>query len=364
MASRIRWWLQRLRKEGELELEAWSQDPEWPLLHVGLAFFGSFLLHWLGYRLAVHRVGWPSPWFAETEWEGRVGWRKPLVFGLSNAMVFCSLRRALRAQRLCSRARWAHLAAWATAVEVGVITLQAWRGVPSHFNTATDLDAVLYAVKLGGALLLSATCVAAAVGVLLRPARGLVADLELVALRHGLLLVLVSIAVGLAQVVYGHSSRAARAEEAEPCLAATNGVESSPCYEIHGQAIVKLAHFLPLHATEVLLMLAWAAKTSGSSQGRGLLRVAALGCWSIALLGLWSTWRGVSLKAPTADVGFLALVSLAPIPAAFLMVFFSAAVAQQHHSVGCNDPCAATANGAPDDVASATLRTAARLKGA
>ena len=40
--------------------------------------FCSFAVH-----LALHVL-------QQTEWEGRVGWRKPIVFGISNAMVFVS----------------------------------------------------------------------------------------------------------------------------------------------------------------------------------------------------------------------------------------------------------------------------------
>lgn len=46
---------------------------------------------------------------------------------------------------------------------------EAWRGVPSHFNTATALDAGLYAVKLAGAAALSAACLALLAGVVLQP---------------------------------------------------------------------------------------------------------------------------------------------------------------------------------------------------
>merc|ERR1719506_3248953 len=121
------WWLRRLRRSVRRSLVDWAREPEWPLLWVAAVSFGSFFLHGLGYQLAKHQVGWPSPLFREPEWEGRVGWRKPMVFGISTAMVFASLREALRSQDFAPRGALAHLAAWSTAAEVGIITLQAWR---------------------------------------------------------------------------------------------------------------------------------------------------------------------------------------------------------------------------------------------
>ena len=63
----------------------------------------------------------------------------PTAQGISNAMIFASLRHATRAQRLVSRRMVSHLAAWSTAVEVGIITLQAWRDHPLTADMLQDL---------------------------------------------------------------------------------------------------------------------------------------------------------------------------------------------------------------------------------
>lgn len=316
------WWLRQLCADALSLCEAWATEPEWPLLLVGKALFASFLVHWMGFRLALHRVGWPEPIFAETTWEGRTGWRKPLVFGISNAMVFVSLRQALFAQSRVPRSLVAHLAAWSTAVEVGVITLQAWRGVPSHFNTSTLADASLYAVKLAGAAALSVSCVAATVGVLRGPTR--CSPARRAALCHGLLLLCLSIVVGVLQVAYGHAERPAKAEEEAPCFFATANVTGSACYEIHGKATVKLAHFLPLHVTEVLLLLAWAVdKTPRGVSGRSLVEIAAVGCWALALVGLWITWVGEDIKHPRPTVAVMVLLPLAGISTPFIVTFLA-----------------------------------------
>lgn len=265
----------------------------------------------------------------------RTGWRKPLVFGISNAMIFCSLRVALRAQEYVPRSRISHLAAWSTVVEVGVITLQAWRGVPSHFNTSTYLDATFYRIKLCSALLLSAACVGATFAVFNGRPRGAAA--QVAALRHGLLLLCVAVAVGIAQVLYGHAPREGTPLEQGPCLEVTAGLRGGPCYEMYGLATVKLAHFLPLHATEVLLLIAWAASHSprlrlGGEEGQGgrlLIHTAAAGFWCVAAVGLNETARGRDVKRPGTMVALSLLLSVglvvAPAAIAVLSPVFGAA---------------------------------------
>ncbi|CAE8619925.1 unnamed protein product [Polarella glacialis] len=315
----LSWWLRCLYHDAVLGLRRWAREPEWPLLAVAVAFTASFLFHWLGYRLAIQRVGWSAPLFALTEWEGRTGWRKPLVFGISNAMVFVSLREAFAAQQLAPRRLASHLVAWSTALEVGIITLQAWRGVGSHFNTSTTLDASLYGAKLCGAALLGLGCFVAAAGFTLWPAPAVPAA-KAVALRHGLWLLCIAVAVGVGQAIYGHHLREARPEEDASCLVASAGVAASPCYEIHGQAIVKLAHFLPLHVTEVLLLLAWATAHVDGVLGARVVRTAAVACWSLAGLGLWLTARGENLKSPSLGAGLILFACLATVLAAFVYV--------------------------------------------
>lgn len=337
----LHWWLRRLHFDVAQGLRDWTHEPEQPLLWMGLLFFMSFLLHWMGYRLALHRVGWPTPLFAPTEWEGRTGWRKPLVFGISTAMVFVSLRFALKAQRLVPRGKTASLAAWSAFVEVGIITMQAWRGVPSHFNTATRLDAALYGVKLASVLLLSVACAASAAGVLVRSAHRSTPSAQLVALRHGLLLMCVSVAIGFAQVMYGHLPREAREEEIARCLEVTAGSHRSPCYEIHGEAAVKLAHFLPLHATEALLLLAWATRRAGlGAAGSRLVGASAFGCWALAAIGLWTVADGMDLKNPTTSVATLMVMSFCFIVAPFVLVFLAPRTLRTQKI--CDEPCPAS----------------------
>eukprot|EP00446_Apocalathium_sp_SHHI-4_P080714 CAMPEP_0177492642 /NCGR_PEP_ID=MMETSP0369-20130122/32465_1 /TAXON_ID=447022 ORGANISM="Scrippsiella hangoei-like, Strain SHHI-4" /NCGR_SAMPLE_ID=MMETSP0369 /ASSEMBLY_ACC=CAM_ASM_000364 /LENGTH=273 /DNA_ID=CAMNT_0018969425 /DNA_START=191 /DNA_END=1013 /DNA_ORIENTATION=- len=121
----------------------------------------------------------------------------------------------------------------------------------------------------------------------------------------------------------GLRARAASAHHGGRVCALPAGAVAAPCYEIHGKAIVKLAHFLPLHATEVLLLLTWAIDHASVRDGHILLHVAAAGCWSISIIGLWQTFIGEDLRSPGLHVGVAVLFSLGCVPIAFLRVLFA-----------------------------------------
>ncbi|MET4134222.1 hypothetical protein [Pseudarthrobacter sp. PvP090] len=81
-----------------------------------------------------------------TAWEGPVSWRKPITFGLSLALTAITLALIESCLRLRPLASWLLLGTLSVAfvVEAVLVTMQAWRGVPSHFNTATPFDAMVF----------------------------------------------------------------------------------------------------------------------------------------------------------------------------------------------------------------------------
>lgn len=318
LCNLLAWWLQSFVRSVSASISEWRKQPEWPLLIVGACLFVGFVSHWLGYLLAKYELS--GGVFGPAEWEGRTGWRKPLVFCISNTMIFGALRKLLKAQMLVPRSHFAHVAAWSTAVEVGIITLQAWRGVPSHFNTSTKVDAALYVVKLGGAALLSTCCVAATIGCAVRPSKNVSLN-ERVALLHGGSLVSVAIAFAVWQVVYGHSERQPLPLEDELCLRVTAGMHRSPCYEVRGGNILKLTHFLPLHATEPLLLLSWAVSEVRMVAGDRLIEKAAAAHWLLAVVGLAQSIRARSVFEPLPLI--VMLIAMAVIAGCFVFVFLS-----------------------------------------
>ena len=74
-------------------------------------------------------------------WEGTVSWRKPILFGLSTGITLWSLSvvvKNLPPYTLDRIVSW--LTVLSLVLEVGLITVQQWRGRASHFNQDTGLE--------------------------------------------------------------------------------------------------------------------------------------------------------------------------------------------------------------------------------
>jgi hypothetical protein len=86
-------------------------------------------------------------------WEGPLSLRKPTTFGLSFGLTLINVTWIASFVSLKDRARTLLVGIFAAAcvLETFLISLQAWRGVPSHFNVETPFDrAVTQALALGG----------------------------------------------------------------------------------------------------------------------------------------------------------------------------------------------------------------------
>jgi hypothetical protein len=105
-------------------------------------------------------------------WTGPVSWRKPITFGLSFGVTLATVTWVSGYLPLTRRRRRLLLSVFAAAccLEVAVITVQAWRGVPSHFNTTTPVNAAFaFSAAAGGAVLVCTTAVLASAWLRLQP---------------------------------------------------------------------------------------------------------------------------------------------------------------------------------------------------
>jgi hypothetical protein len=78
----------------------------------------------------------------DSPWDGHVSWRKPIVFALSFAITNLTVAWVLSLlPRPTGAARFlGPIFGLAGLAEVAFISLQQWRGVPSHFNTMASFD--------------------------------------------------------------------------------------------------------------------------------------------------------------------------------------------------------------------------------
>lgn len=208
-------------------------------------------------------------------WSGPVSWRKPVTFGLSFGLTALTAGWILQFVPGRHGARWlvAGPLGAASAAEVGLVSLQQWRGVPSHFNDAAPFDAAVFAL-MGVAV---AFIVAALVALTVWCLRPLTAPPSLAwAIRLGLLLLLVSQGIGGALIANG---------------SATIGAAGAG----------KVPHAITLHAVQVLPALALLLRAGRLSERRRVLAVG-VGALGYASLSAGAVLQAAAGRAPLALV--------------------------------------------------------------
>ncbi|AOR31746.1 hypothetical protein BFF78_12395 [Streptomyces fodineus] len=203
-------------------------------------------------------------------WDGPVSWRKPVTFGLSFGLTLLAITWVTSYLRIDPRLRSALLLVFAAdcVAEVGGITLQAWRRVPSHLNMQTPFDtAVSMTLAAGGGVLVVLLMVFAVASFRHRPQGP--ADMPL-AVRSGFAILLVALASGAAMIARG------------VVLTRTGHQEAA----YHSTAPLKPLHGVSLHAVLVLPALAWLlSRSPWTDQTRRRIVATAVGCYAAAVAG-------------------------------------------------------------------------------
>ncbi|GIE90152.1 hypothetical protein [Actinoplanes regularis] len=203
-------------------------------------------------------------------WHGPVSWRKPITFGLSFGLTLMTVAWLSAYLPLPARRRGLLLAVFAVdcCVEVAGITLQAWRGVPSHINRETAFDsAVSTVLAIGGGVLV------VVLGLMsLAAFRARVAPSMRVALRAGFASLLIGLVSGAAMIARG--------------VVEVNGGDQQRAYEVVG--FLKPVHAMGLHGVLVLPALAWLLSFTRWDEARRtravVVAVAGYGAATIAAL--------------------------------------------------------------------------------
>ncbi|WP_239109469.1 hypothetical protein [Streptomyces coelicoflavus] len=209
-------------------------------------------------------------------WDGPVSWRKPVTFGLSFGVTLIAVTWVTSYLDVRPRLRAVLLAVFAAdcVVEVGGITLQAWRGVPSHLNMETSFDtAVSMTLAVGGGVLVVLLTAFALAAFFRRPTGP--AGMAL-AVRSGFAVLLVGLASGAAMIARG------------VVLTRTGHQEAA----YHSTAWLKPLHGVSLHAVLVLPLLArLLALTPWSEAVRRRVVTAAVCCYAATVAGA-GVWAG------------------------------------------------------------------------
>jgi hypothetical protein len=203
-------------------------------------------------------------------WTGPTSLRKAATFGLSFGLTLATVAWVSHLVPLTGRSRTVLLGAFTavSVVETALVSMQAWRGVPSHFNFETGFDTAVSTTLAAGGFVIIATIIGMTLAVFRAGARQTAA--MRLALRFGFATLLVALAVGAAMIATG--SVAAR------------GADPSIAYETAG--FLKPAHAVTMHAILVIPGLAWLLSFTRWSENQqiNIVRLSIVGYTVLALV--------------------------------------------------------------------------------
>jgi hypothetical protein len=211
-------------------------------------------------------------------------WIKPIKFSISIAIYVWTLAWFLR--YLSGRKHAVRIISWGVAItmvaEITGITLQSARGVPSHFNVATPLDAVIFSGM--GAVIGVNTVLVIWVCVLFFGDRPELPLAYLWGIRYGLLLFLLASAEGVFMVIHGSHT-----------VGAADGGAGLPFVNwsrTHGD--LRVAHFAGTHALQVLPLLGyWMGRTRRPEAAQVSYTAAVFFLYLGGMVLLfWMAWQG------------------------------------------------------------------------
>jgi len=196
---------------------------------IGAALFAAGLLH-AAILLAVGG-----------SWVGPLSMRKAVTFGLSFGLTLASVAWATSLVRMGDGARTLLLGAFtvASVAETALVSMQAWRGVPSHFNFETSFDTVVSMSLAAGGGVIIVTVIGFTVAALRDP--GPLAPSLRLAVQFGLFILLVALATGAVMIARG--------------VTLSRGGDPELAYTTAGA--LKPLHAVAMHAILVLPGLAW-----------------------------------------------------------------------------------------------------------
>lgn len=264
-----------------------------PLTATGAIMLAAFVLSVIGMAVLPGEVlGAPT-------------WLKPAKFAIASAIY--ALTFAWIFTFLGEWPRLKALVAWTTAivlvVEVGIIDVQAARGLTSHFNISTRLDQSLFTI-MGIAILMAW---AASILLTIATFRQRFGDEALGwAIRLGLLITVAGSATGGLMTVPSHEQLASMRAGAHVNTSGSHtvggpdggpGLPATGWSTAHGD--IRVAHFLGLHAMQAIPFALWLARRRRTRIGdRSLVLVASASYASLFAILLWEALRGVPLTAP------------------------------------------------------------------
>lgn len=257
---------------------------------------------------------------------GASAWLKPAKFSISFVIYSLTLVWLLNYvenhRRLVKIV--ANVTVIASVIEMAVIIGQVFRNTTSHFNFSTPLDGMLWSVM--GASIVALWLMTVLTAILLIRQK-MTDKIFALGLRLGVAVTIIGLALGFLMVSHQTARQAAIAEAGQPMLhygAHSIGVEDG---ESAGLPFVgwnttggdlRPAHFLGLHAMQILPFLGWFLSGWRKSKLNEKQRLAFLWTFGWTFLGVltlltWQALREQSIISPDFQTGaaFAALITAA-----------------------------------------------------
>ena len=174
-------------------------------------------------------------------WVGPLSLRKAMTFGLSFGLTLITIGWVSSFLEIRDRLRTPLLGVFAaiSVVETVLVSMQAWRGVPSHFNLETTFDGlVARALAAGGVALV--VIIATLTFLAFRSNRS-VPSVMRIAIRSGFAILLASMVIGALMIAKG--------------MTLVFAGHAQAAYASAGS--LKPAHGVMMHGILVLPLLAW-----------------------------------------------------------------------------------------------------------
>lgn len=184
----------------------------------------------------------PIQMASDLSWDAPTSFRKPILFGISTGLTLGSLLLLLNDLRPKPRDRYLRWGLCVSLVaEVLLISGQAWRRVPSHFNRTTAVDTVIEVSMLACILF-------AVVGILVLTCRSMqqnafdaVSPARILAQQTGMIFLTLSCFLGISITVIGNYQ-----------LLTGGSTET-----VGGKGVLKFPHGAVLHAIQTLVAWSW-----------------------------------------------------------------------------------------------------------
>jgi hypothetical protein len=222
-------------------------------------------------------------------WQGPLSLRKAMTFGLSFGLTLITIVWVASFLRLNDRERVLLPGALTVtcALKTALVTVQAWRGVPSHFNMETTFDAsVARMLAAGGSVLVAIIVVLTFTAFRTNPT---VPVSLRVAIQIGFVALVAAVVVGALMIAKG--MRLVFAGDPQAAYVTGGGL--------------KPTHAVTMHAILVLPALAWLLSFANWSERRRLVVVLVAAAGYVVLAGAVAIGNviGLALVDPEGEQG-------------------------------------------------------------